>query len=184
MLLRSLIVAMALLAAPALASPDAPAAALTAILDRASALQPLETVVVAHRGSIVAERGYRGQAKFSYAWLAGMILHGIDTASDATYVDALGADSRRATFARRVTVTGDDRLSDTATEGDLILASGAKVPVAHDLAARLPVAALESGLRAKARALIGAKAADELWDVVADLDQRSARALDALLRRQ
>ncbi|WP_284735981.1 serine hydrolase domain-containing protein [Dongia deserti] len=33
-----------------------------AILDRAEALQPLETLVVAHGGAIVAERGYRGHA--------------------------------------------------------------------------------------------------------------------------
>lgn len=122
------------------------------------------------------------EVKFSYVWLAGMVLQGIDTASDAAYVDALGADPRLAAFARRVTVTGDDRLSDTATEGELTLASGARIAVSHDLAARLPMATLESGLRAKARALVGAAEANELWNAVADLDRRSARDLGALLR--
>ena len=35
---------------------------LTVILDRAEALTPLETVIVAHRGAIVAERGYHGHS--------------------------------------------------------------------------------------------------------------------------
>jgi CubicO group peptidase (beta-lactamase class C family) len=62
MLLRFLLVAWIFLATPALASADERAAALTAILDRAEALAPLETVVVAHRGAIIAERGYRGHS--------------------------------------------------------------------------------------------------------------------------
>jgi CubicO group peptidase (beta-lactamase class C family) len=57
-LLRSLCLAVAFLAAPALAGADE----LSAILDRAEALAPLETVAVAHRGAIVAERGYRGHS--------------------------------------------------------------------------------------------------------------------------
>ena len=40
---------------------DVPAE-LNAILDRAAALEPLETVVIARNGEIVAERGYRGHA--------------------------------------------------------------------------------------------------------------------------
>jgi len=49
---------------PALFAPRAALAAspaaLTAVLDRAGGLTPLKAVVVAHRGVIVAERGYRG----------------------------------------------------------------------------------------------------------------------------
>jgi 2-methylcitrate dehydratase PrpD len=122
------------------------------------------------------------EVKFSYVWLAGMVFHGIDTASDATYDDALGGDPQLAAFARRVMVAGDDRLTDTETEGELTLASGARVPLSHDLAARLPRTALESRLRAKARALIGAAAADELWTAVVGLEARSARQIGALLR--
>jgi CubicO group peptidase (beta-lactamase class C family) len=57
MLLRSTILALFLLATPALASPEAD---LRAALDRAQALEPLETVVIAQDGRIIAERGYRG----------------------------------------------------------------------------------------------------------------------------
>ncbi|MGH8734294.1 MAG: serine hydrolase, partial [Burkholderiales bacterium] len=57
-LLRWLCLAVALLTAPPLAGADG----LPAVLDRAEALPPLETVVVAHHGAIVAERGYRGHS--------------------------------------------------------------------------------------------------------------------------
>lgn len=60
MLPRSIILCLALFTAPALASQESPA--LIAILDRAEKLEPLETVIVAQRGAIVAERGYRGHA--------------------------------------------------------------------------------------------------------------------------
>jgi CubicO group peptidase (beta-lactamase class C family) len=59
MLLRSSLVAFVLVAAPAFATQDAPAP-LQAVLERAGALEPLETVVVAQNGAIIAERGYRG----------------------------------------------------------------------------------------------------------------------------
>jgi len=57
MLLRSTLVALALFALPAQATP---VESLSEVLDRAEALRPLETVVVAKDGKIIAERGYRG----------------------------------------------------------------------------------------------------------------------------
>jgi CubicO group peptidase (beta-lactamase class C family) len=65
MLLRSSFLALVFLVTPALASHDEPVTALTTILDRAEALEPLEIVVVAHRGAIVAEHGYRGHSTTS-----------------------------------------------------------------------------------------------------------------------
>jgi CubicO group peptidase (beta-lactamase class C family) len=64
MLIRSLLIlALALAAVPAVAT-EAPegsrTAGLEAVLDRATAITPLETVVVAVDGARVAERGYRG----------------------------------------------------------------------------------------------------------------------------
>ncbi len=38
------------------------AVSLGAVLDRAGALRPLKTVVIAHRGEIIAERGFRGHS--------------------------------------------------------------------------------------------------------------------------
>ncbi|WP_137390193.1 serine hydrolase domain-containing protein [Rhodoligotrophos defluvii] len=43
-------------------SPPSVEDRLTALLDRAEALSPLETVVIAHEGEIIAERGYRGHS--------------------------------------------------------------------------------------------------------------------------
>ena len=60
MLLRSIVFAFALLATPALASQETPA--LASVLDRAASLEPLQTIVVARRGAIIAERGYHGHA--------------------------------------------------------------------------------------------------------------------------
>jgi len=56
-----LILALALtLVAPTNASAATPAATLESVLDQASVLAPLETVIVARNGQVVAERGYRG----------------------------------------------------------------------------------------------------------------------------
>lgn len=58
MLRRVLLLLLCLAAAPrALASPESPA--LAAILERAGRLEQLQTVIVARRGVILAERGYR-----------------------------------------------------------------------------------------------------------------------------
>ncbi|HUG72979.1 MAG TPA: serine hydrolase [Steroidobacteraceae bacterium] len=54
--------AMLVLVAPAQAAsaPQTPQARLAGVLDEAAALTPLETVIVARNGEILAERGYRG----------------------------------------------------------------------------------------------------------------------------
>jgi CubicO group peptidase (beta-lactamase class C family) len=56
MRLRPILLAVILLALPVPAGAEP----LAAVLDRADALRPLETVVVARDGKIIAERGYRG----------------------------------------------------------------------------------------------------------------------------
>lgn len=60
MRLRSTLLALVLLAIAAPAGAEAPDAALRTALDRAAALAPLQAVVVAQDGRILAERGYRG----------------------------------------------------------------------------------------------------------------------------
>ena len=60
MMMRPILVGLIFLATPAFASQDETGAALRAVLDRAQALAPLETVVVAQGGRIIAERGYHG----------------------------------------------------------------------------------------------------------------------------
>jgi len=60
MFLRSAILALALLASPAAMAQAGDAPSITSALERAEALKPLRTVVVAHHGQIIAEHGYRG----------------------------------------------------------------------------------------------------------------------------
>ena len=119
------------------------------------------------------------EVKFSYAWLAGMVLEGVSTASDAAYVDALCEDPRLAALAARVQVAGDEAVADTATRVTLALRGGRRLEVSHDLAARQPTERIAAGLRAKAAGLLGAAAADDLWTRVAGLDRLSADDLAA-----
>ena len=106
------------------------------------------------------------EVKFSYAWLAGMVLASIPTARDDTYSDALAADPALARFARRVTVQGDASLSDMQTKGSLTLTDGRKLPFSHDLAVRLPKDMLATSLQAKAKGLLGAGRAGRIWQAV------------------
>ena len=95
------------------------------------------------------------EVKFSYAWLAGMALSGIDTARDATYTDLLAGDARLADFASRVTVTGDETLSDMQARCSLTLRNNETLTVTHDLADPIRPEVLEQGLLRKAEALLG-----------------------------
>lgn len=61
MLLRTMVAVLSLMSMPAMADEPLPSA-LEEALDRAESLSPLQTVVIAHDGGIVAERGYRGHS--------------------------------------------------------------------------------------------------------------------------
>jgi len=122
------------------------------------------------------------EVKFSYGWLAGMVLSGIPTASDRAYTDALAADPTLAAFARRVRVTGDDTVGDMQAAGEVVLTDGRVFPFAQDLNAPIPKAVLEAALRAKAAGLVGAERAMTLWEAVARLETLSARELGGLIR--
>lgn len=116
------------------------------------------------------------EVKFSYNWLAGMVLSGKDTARDDTYSDALAADPDLAAFAGRVTVEGDAAVTDMQAEGFLKLADGTQLPISHDLGQRLPEAELAAGLRNKSRALLG-NDCEILWQALEGLATLSARDL-------
>lgn len=123
------------------------------------------------------------EVKFSYNWLAGMVLSGIPTSSDRIYSDGLAADAGLAAFAGKVSVVGDALVGDMQAVGLVTLTDGSSLPFAHDLAARLEPLALETSLRAKASGLIGAQAT-ALWQMVAGLDNGSAADLGRGLRAQ
>lgn len=116
------------------------------------------------------------EVKFSYRWLAGMTLRGDETASDKAYRDALSADPELIAFGEKVTVAGDDSVSDMQADGVLVLSNGREVAVSHDLAAPIPPDILEAGLRTKAAALVGVRG-EHLWRAVSGLDDIGARDL-------
>lgn len=116
------------------------------------------------------------EVKFSYNWLASMVLSGRDTARDDAYADTLAADPVLAGFAGLITVEGDASLTDMQAEGLLTLADGTQIAISHDLGRRLPEAELASGLRNKARALLGDDG-EALWRATQDLSALSARDL-------
>jgi 2-methylcitrate dehydratase PrpD len=116
------------------------------------------------------------EVKFSYNWLAGMVLSGKDTARDDTYSDALAADPELGAFAGRITVEGDASLTDMQAEGSLKLADGTQLAIDHDLGRQLPEAELAAGLRNKARALLGDRG-EVLWQAMQGLSALSAREL-------
>ena len=116
------------------------------------------------------------EVKFSYNWLAGMVLSGIPTSADRIYADALATDPALARFAEKITVSADATVTDMQAVGAVTLTDGSALPFAHDLAARLATDVLETSLRAKAVGLLGAEAAT-LWQTVADLDHRTAADL-------
>ena len=122
------------------------------------------------------------EAKFSYRLLAGMALAGIDTAADGSYSDSLCTNPILLGVARRVIVEGDASVSETAAELVLTLNSGEQIHVHHDLAAQVPEAELQRGLRAKAEALLGPAIADTLWISASGLADLSAHDVAGLLQ--
>lgn len=120
------------------------------------------------------------EVKFSYAWLAGMVLAGHQTGSDRAYTDALATDAQLIGFAKRVQVIGDDGLTDMQAQCQITLADGRQISVAHDLDTPLPPQVLQTKLHAKAQALIGEDAA--LTALLDGSRQPSAADLGALIR--
>jgi len=103
------------------------------------------------------------EVKFSYAWLAGMVLSGTPTSSDRSYTDTLAQDAAVTRFAQRITVTGDAALGEMQALGEVQTVDGQVIPFAHDLAARQPLEQLHTALRAKATGLVGVEKAGQLW---------------------
>jgi 2-methylcitrate dehydratase PrpD len=124
----------------------------------------------------------RLEAKFSYAMVTAMTLHGVDTASDAVYTDALCRDSSLAAFWPKVVVTGDEAIGDTAAAVRIERRNAPAIAAEVDLAERLPAGVLERCLRDKAAALIGPDAAEALWLEVTRLGSMSASRLARNLR--
>ncbi|MEQ9243824.1 MmgE/PrpD family protein [Roseovarius indicus] len=116
------------------------------------------------------------EAKFSYKWLAGMTLRGDQTGSDRTYTDDICTDTELAAFADKVTVEGDESLTDAQAEGALTLVDGRSLTIRHDLDAPIPEEVLAGKLRAKAEAVLGPRGV-AIWNRLDQLDGMAAQAL-------
>jgi 2-methylcitrate dehydratase PrpD len=119
------------------------------------------------------------EVKFSYAWLAGMVVKGVPTESDRAYTDALAVDPGLSAFARNVEVIPDPGLTDMQAVGEAVMADGSVRPFQHDLAAGIPTDMLAQALRAKGRALIGDRSA-AIWEALGQ-DGLSAGGLGKLI---
>lgn len=120
------------------------------------------------------------EVKFSYVWLAGMVLRGEPTGDDRAYTDTVARDPELSEFAHQVDVIGDDALGDLQSAGSLRLKDGRERPLHYDLAEPMPEDVLADRLRAKAEAMLGEDGA-ALWNRLDQLDDLSARDLGSVL---
>ena len=104
-------------------------------------------------------------AKFSYAHVAGMVVHGWNTADIDSFSDTCAADAALVAFRDKVHVEADESLAETESRVTVILADGTGLEGHHDLMAAQDPAQKWQALRRKGAALIGTQEV-QLWDAV------------------
>lgn len=119
------------------------------------------------------------EVKFSYAWLAAMVMNDISCADPDAFGDELCWNLTLKDFAERVTVEGNEDLADTSAEVSAELRDGSKLIGSHDLMRAIDPEDLASRLREKGLAMIGDKAA-ALWSHVFERGRQSSRELPDL----
>ena len=95
------------------------------------------------------------EIKFSYRWLAGMVLDGRPTGSISIFSDSLAKDQRLADFAGRVEVIPDVSIGDMQTKCELILSNGDRIDVKFDLEGSMLTQELKTKLLKKAAEIFG-----------------------------
>ena len=114
------------------------------------------------------------EVKFSYNWLAGMTLRGDDTGDDRLFTDSIAGDPELGRFAERISVTGDDELTDLQARGEISLTDGRSIPVWFNLADPFAPEVLAEKLQRKSSTIIG-EAGAAIWDLHPRLGQLGAR---------
>ena len=122
------------------------------------------------------------EIKFSYGFLAAMVLRGINLAAYESYDDGLCHDADLIALAKRVKVIGDDQIADSAARVDLKRKGGQSRSQSFDLLSPIDPVLLGTRLLAKAKALIGDDRANDLWAMTNALEQVSASDLAAKLQ--
>ena len=123
------------------------------------------------------------EVKFSYRWLAAMVMDGCDTGAWESFTDEVARDTGLAALAERVHVVGDDSVGDMQAAGHVVLADGSTLPLAHDLAARMDAPTRFAKLMTKAQGLLGSAQADDLGILCGDLSALTAHDLAKLVGR-
>jgi 2-methylcitrate dehydratase PrpD len=103
------------------------------------------------------------EAKFSYLQTAAMTILGHDTGGTHNFTDEMTANAGIAQLRERITVTQNDRLSETQTEITVHLRNGGLRRLKHDLMTPMTLETRAAKLQAKACALIGETQAEALW---------------------
>ena len=117
------------------------------------------------------------EIKFSYAFLAAMVLRGIDLAAYESYLDRHCNDADLVALADKVTVVGNDKIADSAARVTIYSTDDDTRSQDFDLLTPIDPAHLSTRLQAKATALIGGAAAGDLWSLIDDLENVSASDL-------
>ena len=117
------------------------------------------------------------EIKFSYVFLAAMVLRGLDLAAYESYLDSHCDDADLVALARKVTVVGNDKFADSAARVTLYSRNDDTQSQDFDLLTPIDPLHLSKRLQAKAIALIGGVAAADLWSLVDNLEDVSASDL-------
>ena len=122
------------------------------------------------------------EVKFSYVFLAAMVLHDIDTAAYQSYDNAICRDAGLIQTAGKINVIGDETISDGAVHLSADTESAAHYTTDFDLMAPIDLAVLGPRLVAKASVLIGAAKAEKIWESMGDLDSMPAAQMAQYLQ--
>lgn len=121
------------------------------------------------------------EVKFSYRWLAAMVMYGLPTADNRAYTDDLANDPDLAKFAATVAVVADTTVGDQQAKGTLILKSGETLHFAHDLAHQPTIEELTQRLTTKAHAILKSDA-EVLVELREKFDSSTAREIGVFVR--
>jgi len=103
-------------------------------------------------------------AKFSYRQTAAMALLGHDTGGIGNFTDSITRDAAIKALREKVSVSAEDRLSETEAEVSVTLRNGDIERLKHDLLAPMTLDVRASKLRRKAAALLTEERATALWE--------------------
>jgi 2-methylcitrate dehydratase PrpD len=124
------------------------------------------------------------EAKFSYSYLAAMVVGGYDTSSEKTFVDGLCGEPALRADAKLVNVCGDADMSDTTSHVRVTWQDGTTSDASHDLAEQLALSETERRLRQKASSLLGNTAAEKIWSTLSSSKAVTAMEIGRLLHER